>query len=53
MALIVYLAHVGSFVPAEKAIIGVMDYIHTRIQTTESISNQLSSFLLDLRQVRF
>ncbi|XP_065207339.1 mutS protein homolog 5-like [Planococcus citri] len=51
VALIVYLAHVGSFVPAEKAIIGVMDYIHTRIQTTESISNQLSSFLLDLRQM--
>lgn len=38
--------------PAEKATIGVMDYLHTRIQTTESISTQLSSFMLDLRQVR-
>lgn len=51
VALIVYLAHIGSFVPAEKAIIGIVDYIHTRIKTTESVSTELSSFTLDLRQM--
>lgn len=31
MALIVYLAHIGSFVPAERARIGLTDRIMTRI----------------------
>lgn len=48
-----YLAHVGCFVPAEKAEIGVLDQIHTRIQTVESVSTHLSAFMIDLRQVNF
>lgn len=51
VAVIAYLAHTGSFVPAKKAVIGVLDQIHTRIQTTESAASQLSAFLIDLRQV--
>lgn len=31
VALIVYLAHIGSFVPAERARIGLTDRIMTRI----------------------
>lgn len=38
VALIVYMAHIGSFVPAESAIIGLTDKILTRIQTRESVS---------------
>lgn len=38
MGLIVYMAHVGSFVPAEHAIVGLTDRILTRIQTRESVS---------------
>jgi DNA mismatch repair protein MSH5 len=38
VALIVYMAHIGSFVPAESAVIGLTDKILTRIQTKESVS---------------
>lgn len=38
IALITYMAHIGSFVPAERAIIGITDKILTRIQTRESVS---------------
>ena len=51
VGLIVYLAHVGSFVPAEAAKIGLMEGIFTRIQTRESVSLAQSSFLIDLNQV--
>ncbi|RZF43917.1 hypothetical protein LSTR_LSTR007253 [Laodelphax striatellus] len=51
VALIAYMAHTGSFVPATKARIGILDQIHTRIQTTESVSTQLSAFLIDIRQM--
>jgi len=38
VALIVYLAHVGSFVPADAAHIPIVDQILTRIHTHESVS---------------
>ncbi len=49
--LIVFLAHVGSFVPAEKARLGLMEAIFTRIQSRETVSVGLSTFMLDLNQV--
>ncbi|KAJ9647903.1 chaperone ATPase hsp78 [Coniosporium tulheliwenetii] len=51
VALIVYMAHVGSFVPAESARIGVTDKILTRIATRESVSRIQSAFMIDLQQV--
>jgi DNA mismatch repair protein MSH5 len=50
-ALIVYMAHIGSFVPAEKATIGLTDKILTRIATRESVSKSQSAFMIDLQQV--
>jgi DNA mismatch repair protein MSH5 len=50
-ALIVYMAHIGSFVPAEKAMIGLTDKILTRITTRESVSRNQSAFMIDLQQV--
>jgi DNA mismatch repair protein MSH5 len=50
VALIVYMAHVGSFVPAERATIGITDKILTRISTRESISKVQSAFMIDLQQ---
>lgn len=50
-AIIVYLAHIGSFVPAEQAIIGLTDKILTRISTRESVSRNESAFAIDLKQV--
>ncbi|CCE64993.1 hypothetical protein TPHA_0J01720 [Tetrapisispora phaffii CBS 4417] len=47
VGLIVYLAHIGCFVPAESARIGIVDMILSNIETKESISNNHSSFELD------
>jgi DNA mismatch repair protein MSH5 len=38
-------------VPAERARLGLMDSIHTRIQSRETVSVALSTFMLDLNQV--
>lgn len=53
VALIVYLAHIGSYVPAEQATIGLTDRILTRIATRESVSRSESAFSIDLRQAAF
>lgn len=53
VALICYLAHIGSFVPAQSAQICILDHIFSRIQTVESIATRMSAFLLDLKQVKF
>ena len=50
-ALIVYMAHIGSFVPAESATLGIADKIITRISTTESVSKAQSAFMNDLQQI--
>jgi DNA mismatch repair protein MSH5 len=50
IALIVYMAHVGSFVPAEAATIGITDKILTRIATRETVSREQSAFMTDLQQ---
>jgi DNA mismatch repair protein MSH5 len=51
VALIVYLAHVGSLVPADSATIGLTDKILTRVATKESVSRTQSSFGIDLQQM--
>jgi DNA mismatch repair protein MSH5 len=51
VALIVYLAHIGSFVPCERARISLVDRIFTRIASTETVSAPHSAFALDLQQV--
>lgn len=38
VAIIVFMAHVGSFVPATRAEIGLTDKIMTRVSTRESVS---------------
>ncbi|KAJ3057389.1 MutS protein msh5 [Rhizophlyctis rosea] len=50
VALITYMAHIGSFVPAESATIGLTDKILTRIQTRETVSKVQSAFMIDLNQ---
>ncbi|CAM9207864.1 unnamed protein product [Scytosiphon promiscuus] len=51
VGVLVYLAHVGSFVPAEKAIIGLTDRIFTRIATVETSALPQSSFTIDVNQI--
>lgn len=51
VGLLVYLAHIGSWLPCTKAIIGLTDRIMTRISCYESVAAAQSSFSLDLGQV--
>ena len=51
VAIVVYMAHIGSFVPAEAAKIGITDKILTRISTRESVSRIQSAFMIDLQQI--
>eukprot|EP00026_Physarum_polycephalum_P000892 Phypoly_transcript_00893.p1 GENE.Phypoly_transcript_00893~~Phypoly_transcript_00893.p1 ORF type:complete len:1264 (+),score=288.55 Phypoly_transcript_00893:55-3846(+) len=51
VGLITYMAHVGSFVPADGAIIGLCDQLFTRIHTRETASLGQSSFMIDCHQV--
>ncbi|KAK7600081.1 hypothetical protein V3481_001639 [Fusarium oxysporum f. sp. vasinfectum] len=49
-AIIVYLAHIGSFVPAVQATIGLTESILTCISPRESMSGGESSFARDMKQ---
>ena len=51
VGLIVFMTHVGSFVPAKKCVIGVCDRLLTRIATLESNVTPQSAFTLDLSQM--
>ncbi|KAI8852164.1 muts domain V-domain-containing protein [Chytridium lagenaria] len=51
IGLIVFMAHIGSFVPADSATIGITDCILTRIQTGESVSKMQSAFMIDTQQI--
>lgn len=51
VAIIVYLSHIGSFVPASSAKIGLTDKILTRVATRESVSRNSSAFMIDLQQI--
>ncbi|KAJ5628099.1 DNA mismatch repair protein MutScore [Penicillium lividum] len=51
VALIVYLAQIGSFVPADSAELGITDKILTKINTEESVSKIQSTFMSDLQQI--
>ncbi|ORY59033.1 muts domain V-domain-containing protein [Leucosporidium creatinivorum] len=53
IALITFMAHLGSFVPAERAQIGITDRILTRVSTRESITRGSSAFMIDLQQISF
>lgn len=53
VALIVFLAHIGSFVPADQACIGLTDRLLTRMATRESVSRNESAFAIDLKQAAF
>ncbi len=50
ICLIVLLAQIGSFVPAKKAIIGLVDRIFTRVGASDNISAGESTFLVEMQE---
>lgn len=48
---IVFMAHIGSFVPADSCTIGLTDRIMSRMQSHDSISVHQSTFATDLLQI--
>ena len=50
-ALIVLMAHIGSFVPAEKAKIGVVDRIFTRVGASDDLASGQSTFMVEMTEV--
>ncbi len=49
-ALIVLLAHVGCFVPADSAKIGVVDRIFTRIGASDDLASGRSTFMVEMTE---
>lgn len=50
VALIVILAQVGSYVPAEEVELGVVDAIFTRMGATDNICQKQSTFMVELQE---
>ncbi len=51
VALITLMAQIGSFVPAEKATIGVVDKIFTRVGASDDLSMGESTFMVEMMEV--
>ena len=50
-ALIVLMAQIGSFVPAKKAVLGVVDRVFTRIGASDDLSSGQSTFMVEMSEV--
>lgn len=49
-ALITLLAHVGCFVPADRAVIGMVDRIFTRIGASDDLASGRSTFMVEMTE---
>jgi len=50
IALITLLAHIGSFIPAEEARIGIVDRIFTRIGAADDLASGRSTFMVEMTE---
>ena len=51
VALITLMAQVGSFVPAQSAVIGIVDKIFTRVGASDDLSMGQSTFMVEMMEV--
>ncbi len=51
VAIITLMAQIGSFVPAKKANIGIVDKIFTRVGASDDIASGQSTFMLEMNEV--
>lgn len=49
-ALIVLMAHIGSFIPADSAVIGPVDRIFTRIGAADDLASGRSTFMVEMTE---
>ncbi len=52
-ALIVLMAHLGSFVPAAKATIGLVDRIFTRVGASDNLVRGQSTFMVEMQETAY
>lgn len=52
-ALIVLMAHLGSFVPAQKATIGLVDRIFTRVGASDNLVRGQSTFMVEMQETAY
>lgn len=52
-ALIILLAHIGSFVPASSARIGIVDRVFCRVGAMDNLARGESTFLLEMQETAF
>jgi DNA mismatch repair protein MutS len=50
VALIALLAHIGSFVPAQQAVLGEIDQIFTRIGASDDLASGRSTFMVEMTE---
>ncbi|MDY2986960.1 MAG: DNA mismatch repair protein MutS [Peptoniphilus sp.] len=51
VAIIVIMAHIGSFVPADEAKISIMDRVFTRIGASDNLAGGDSTFMVEMKEV--
>lgn len=50
-ALIVIMAQIGSFVPAQKAVIGIVDRVFARVGASDDLTTGQSTFMVEMNEV--